>query len=82
MVQKAAFATALELWAQSRERAITDASKKASALASRGYDDEAEHFRFVARLLTVRAMHEKSEAAALRAADAASDPASSAHTLV
>jgi hypothetical protein len=70
MVQsKTAFATALELWAESRERAITEVLKKASALAARGRNDEAEHFRFVARLLTVRAMHENAQAAALRAAD-------------
>jgi hypothetical protein len=70
MVQsKTAVATALELWVESRERAITEVSRKATALAYRGRNDEAEHFRFVARLLTVRAMHEKSEAAALRAAD-------------
>jgi hypothetical protein len=69
------------MWAESRERAIVEVSAKASALARRGYTDEAEHFRFVARLLTVRAMHEKSKAAALRAADPA-HTASLAHTLV
>ena len=67
MVQsKTAFATALELWAESRERAIIEVSKKAAGLAGQGRSDEAEHFRFVARLLTVRAMHERSQAAALR----------------
>ena len=67
MVQsKTAFATALELWAASRERAITEVSKKASALASRGRNAEAEHFRFVGRLLTIRAMHERATASALR----------------
>ena len=66
MHSKAAFATALELWAESRERAIIEVSEKASALADQGRNDEAEYFRFVSRLLTVRAMHERSQAAALR----------------
>ena len=66
---KAACATALELWAESRERAITETSKKITALAQQGRNDEAEHFRFVARLLTVSAMHERARAAALRVAE-------------
>ena len=62
------FAEALRLWAESRDRAISDVSEKAVELASRGYHDDAEHFRFVARLLTVRAMHERAQANALRVA--------------
>ncbi len=53
--------------------------KKAWALESRGRNEEAEHFRFVARLLTLRAMHERSEAAALRAADENSTAPSPVH---
>ena len=82
MVQsKTAFATALEAWAESRERAIIDVSETASALAAQGRDDEAEYFRFVGRLLTVRAMHERAQAAALRATGDGStvDPPSPAH---
>jgi hypothetical protein len=74
MASKAAFATAPELWAASRERAITEVSEKAAALADQGHEDDASYFRFVARLLTVRAMHERAEAAALRAADEGSIP--------
>jgi hypothetical protein len=66
MPNKAAFATALELWAQSRERAIGEVSEKAAILAQEGRPDEAAYFSFVARLLTVRAMHERAQAAALR----------------
>jgi hypothetical protein len=84
MVSKTAFATALELWAASRERAITDVSEKAASLADQGRNDEAEHFRFVARLLTVRAMHERASATALRAANEGStgDLPSPAHAPV
>jgi hypothetical protein len=63
---KTAFATALELWAQSRERAISEVSKKAAGLAGQGRNHEAEYFRFVGRLLTIRAMHERAIASALR----------------
>jgi hypothetical protein len=81
---RTAFATALELWAESRERAIIEVTKKAAGLAGQGRNDEAEYFRFVARLLTVRAIHEKSKAAALRAADegSTSDLGSPAHAPV
>jgi hypothetical protein len=84
MVQsKTAFATALELWAESRERAITEVTEKAAILADQGRNDEAEYFRYVARLLTVRAMHERGQAAALRAVDEGStaDVPSPAHAL-
>jgi hypothetical protein len=68
MQSKAAFATALELWAASRERAIIDVSRKASSLTDQGCHEDAAYFRFVARLLTVRAVHERARAAALRQA--------------
>jgi len=68
MKNKAAFVTALGLWAESRDRAITDLHKKAADLADQGCHDDAEYFRFVARLLTVRAIHERAQAAALQGA--------------
>ena len=68
MKNKAAFVTALGLWAESRDRAITDLNKKAADLADQGCHDDAEYFRFVARLLTVRAMHERAHSGALQGA--------------
>jgi hypothetical protein len=68
MKNKAAFVTALGLWAESRDRAITGLNKKAADLADQGCYDDAEYFRFVARLLTVRAIHERAYGAALRGA--------------
>ena len=68
MFSKAAFATALELWAESRERAIIEVTRKAATLADQGRTYDAEYFSFVARLLTVRALHEREQAAALRQA--------------
>ena len=68
MRSKNAFATALELWAASRERAIIEVSRKAASLADQGCSDGAAYFSFVARLLTVRAVHERARAAALREA--------------
>jgi hypothetical protein len=62
---KAAFVTALGLWAESRDRAITDLNKKAAYLTDQGCYDDAEYFRFVARLLTLRAMHERAQPGAL-----------------
>src|SRR3712207_3374181 len=81
---KAAFATALELWASSLDRAIIEVAEKASAFADQGRNDDAEYFRFVGRLLTVRAMHERAQAAGLRASDEGSTPdiPSPAHALV
>ena len=68
MKNKAAFVTALGLWAESRDRAITDLNKKAADLADQGCHDDAEYFRFVSRLLTIRAIHERAHAAALQGA--------------
>ena len=83
MVQsKNGFATALELWAESRERAISGVLEEAGTLAAQGRNDEAEYFRYVARLLTVRAMHERAQSAALRTETVAPDLPSPTHTLV
>jgi hypothetical protein len=65
MKNKAAFVTALGLWAESRDRAIIDLNMKAADLADQGCHEDAEYFRFVARLLTVRALHERAVAGAL-----------------
>jgi hypothetical protein len=64
MRSKTAFATALALWAESRERAIVEVSEKADLLDNQGNQSEAAYFRFVARLLTMRSMHERAQAAA------------------
>ena len=78
MRSKAAFVTALEQWADARERAIIEVTAKAAAFSDQGREHDAEHFRFVARLLTVRAIHERAQAAALRVAgDASSTDVSS-----
>jgi len=63
---KCASAAALEVWAESRERAATELSMKAATLAHQGCTEEAEFFRFVARALTIRALDERVRAAALR----------------
>jgi hypothetical protein len=63
---KSASAAALEVWAASRERAATEASMKAAALARQGCREEAEFLGFVARALTIRALEERVRAAALR----------------
>ena len=65
---KTAFATALDLWAESRERAIGEVAAKAAAFSERGREEDAAYFQFVGRLLSVRAMHERARAAALRPA--------------
>ena len=72
---KAAFANALEMWAASRERAVIDLSRQAAALADEGRNEDAAHFSFAARFLTIKAVRERAEAAALRAA--ASQPVAS-----
>ena len=69
MKNKAAFVTALGLWAESRDRAITDLNRKAADLTDQGCHDDAEYFRFVARLLTIRAIHERAHAAALHGSE-------------
>ena len=62
-----ASAIAFEQWADARERAVAELWKKAAALADNGASDDAEHLGFAARLLALRAMHERACAAALRA---------------
>jgi len=74
---KAAFATALDLWAESRERAIGDVARQAASFAAQGREQDAAYFRFVGRLLSVRAMHERAQSTALRSAP--SQPIRAAH---
>jgi hypothetical protein len=64
---KAAVAIALDAWAESRERAIIDLSRQAAILADQGCNDDAAHFTFAARSLTIKAVRERAEAAAIRA---------------
>jgi hypothetical protein len=63
---KAAFATALDLWAESRERAISEVAHRAACFAAEGREQDAAYFRFVGRLLSVRALHERAQSVALR----------------
>ncbi|HEX2725650.1 MAG TPA: hypothetical protein VHN20_07505 [Beijerinckiaceae bacterium] len=61
-------ANALEVWAASRERAARDLAKQAANLADQGCNHDAAHLRSAARSLTVKAVHERARAAALRSA--------------
>ena len=65
-MNKAALAGALDVWAQSRERAIVSLSRKASWLARIGDNVEADRLNLAARSLMVRCRHERARAAALR----------------
>ena len=65
-----AAAAALDVWADSRERAVASLSRHAAILADHGCGTDAEHFTFAARFLTVTAVRERAQAAALRAAAA------------
>ena len=68
MRSQAALATALEVWAASRERAVAELSRVASHLARQGRELDAAHFQSAARSLMVKAIHERARAAALREA--------------
>jgi hypothetical protein len=61
-------ASALDLWAESRERAVKELSRKAAALAHQGCNDDAAFYVFAARSLRIKAMHERARAAALKQA--------------
>ena len=65
---KAAFATALDLWAESRERASSEVARRAASFAAQGREQDAAYFRYVGRLLRLRAMHERAQSAGLRSA--------------
>jgi hypothetical protein len=68
VVRKARLAAALETWAMSRERAVSELSRKATRLARQGCATDAARFQFAARSLMVKAVHERARAAALRQA--------------
>jgi len=72
VVNRAALASALDVWAAARERAVTDLSRKAAALSDEGFNGDAAFFTYAARLLSGKAVHERARAAALR--DAAESP--------
>ena len=57
-------AHALTIWAAARERAVDELSSRAARLAGEGQKDEAAGIRAAARLLRVRAIQERAEAAA------------------
>jgi hypothetical protein len=63
-----AVAAALELWSASRERAVEELTRTAERLARCGATARAADLRRAARHLRVRALEERSRAAALRAA--------------
>lgn len=65
---KAALATALETWAASRERAVTELSREAIDLARQGCSAAAARFESAAHFLMIKAIHERAQAAALREA--------------
>jgi hypothetical protein len=57
-------AHALTIWAAAHERAVDELSSRAARLAGEGQKDEAAGIRAAARLLRVRAIQERAEAAA------------------
>jgi hypothetical protein len=61
---------ALTLWAGARERAVDELAIKAARLSRQGYPDKAAGFRAAARLLRLRALHERAQAAACWADEA------------
>ena len=68
--QRLALAEALDLWAASRERAVSTLARHAAILADHGCGEDADYFNFAGRSLTVKALHERGQAAAIRAASA------------
>jgi hypothetical protein len=64
---RAALASALDMWAAARERAIWELARHAATAADQGRNDDSAFFSFAARSLIVKAVHERARAAALRA---------------
>lgn len=71
MQSRAALASALDVWAAARERAVTELSRKAVTLSDQGFNDDAAFLTYAARLLSGKAVHERARAAALRDGDKA-----------
>jgi|tagenome__1003787_1003787.scaffolds.fasta_scaffold16567241_2 hypothetical protein len=62
-------AQALTTWAAARERAHDELVAKAVRLSGQGFAKEASRCRAAARILQVRALQERAQAAARRSAD-------------
>ena len=60
-------ADALTIWAAARERAVDELSSRAAQLSWGGQESEAARLRMAARLLRLRALQERTQAAACRA---------------
>ena len=61
---------ALALWAAVRERAVDELAIRAARLSGEGRKDEAAGVRAAARVLRLRALHERAQAAACWAEEA------------
>jgi len=61
---------ALALWAAARERAVDELAIRAARLSGEGRKDEAAGVRAAARVLRLRALHERAQAAACWAEEA------------
>jgi hypothetical protein len=64
-VQKTA--AALEIWAEARERAITELTRKMAALEASGQTTEAQRLRTAAARLHAKLLSERKRASVLRA---------------
>ena len=60
-------ADALTIWAAARERAVDELSSRAAQLSWGGQESEAARLRIAARLLRLRVIQERAQAAACRA---------------
>jgi len=56
-------ADALTLWAAARERAVDELSSKAAQVSREGQESEAARLRVAARILRLRAIQERAQAA-------------------
>ena len=61
------YADALTIWAAARERAVDELSSRAAQVSREGQETEATRLRVAARLLGLRALQERTQAAACRA---------------
>ena len=57
-------ADALTIWAAARERAVDELTSRAAQFTREGREDEAAGLRAAARMLRLRAVHERAQAAA------------------
>ena len=61
------YADALTIWAAARERAVDELSSRAAQVSREGQETEAARLRVAARILRLRALQERTQAAACRA---------------